>query len=186
MSRTSARGHSVTPWPGPGSAISRWAGNSAACQRGASSTTRLQFYGRPAVTPAFGRGLDRVLAEAQTRRIALLCSEEDPSRATATCSSAASCGRGACRCPTSGTTGASRARPRWPRSSSAVPRRTPSSAKVRSSHRGDPRGPYRKEGRQPVPGNTGPADIASNLAHESLRVGVRGSEAILPESHVTR
>jgi uncharacterized protein (DUF488 family) len=38
------------------------------------------LYGRLAASPAFGRGLDRVLAEAQTQRIALLCSEEDPAR----------------------------------------------------------------------------------------------------------
>ena len=38
------------------------------------------LYGRLAATPAFREGIDRVLAGAQTRRIALLCSEEDPSR----------------------------------------------------------------------------------------------------------
>ncbi len=38
------------------------------------------LYGRLAATPAFGHGLDRILAEAQTQRIALLCSEEDPAR----------------------------------------------------------------------------------------------------------
>ena len=38
------------------------------------------LYGRLAGTTAFQEGLDRVLARAQTRRIALLCSEEDPSR----------------------------------------------------------------------------------------------------------
>jgi uncharacterized protein (DUF488 family) len=38
------------------------------------------LYGRLAATPAFRDGIDRVLAEAQTSRLALLCSEEDPSR----------------------------------------------------------------------------------------------------------
>lgn len=38
------------------------------------------LYGRLAATPAFGHGLDQVLAEARAQRIALLCSEEDPSR----------------------------------------------------------------------------------------------------------
>ena len=38
------------------------------------------LYGRLAATPAFRDGIDRVLGEAQTSRIALLCSEEDPSR----------------------------------------------------------------------------------------------------------
>jgi len=38
------------------------------------------LYGRLAATPAFRSGLDRVMARAQTSRIALLCSEEDPSR----------------------------------------------------------------------------------------------------------
>jgi uncharacterized protein (DUF488 family) len=38
------------------------------------------LYGRLAASPAFRTGLDRVLAAAQTSRIALLCSEEDPSR----------------------------------------------------------------------------------------------------------
>ena len=37
-------------------------------------------YGRLAASPAFQEGLDRVLARAQTSRVALLCSEEDPSR----------------------------------------------------------------------------------------------------------
>ena len=38
------------------------------------------LYGRLAATPAFRDGIDRVLAGAQAQRIALLCSEEDPSR----------------------------------------------------------------------------------------------------------
>jgi uncharacterized protein (DUF488 family) len=38
------------------------------------------LYGRLAVSPAFQAGLDRVLAGAQASRVALLCSEEDPSR----------------------------------------------------------------------------------------------------------
>jgi uncharacterized protein (DUF488 family) len=38
------------------------------------------LYGRPAASPAFRQGIDRVLSGAQTYRIALLCSEEDPSR----------------------------------------------------------------------------------------------------------
>ncbi len=38
------------------------------------------LYGRLAASPAFQEGIDRVLARAQTQRIALLCSEEDPSR----------------------------------------------------------------------------------------------------------
>ena len=38
------------------------------------------LYGRLAASPAFLDGLDRVLAQARTSRIALLCSEEDPSR----------------------------------------------------------------------------------------------------------
>jgi uncharacterized protein (DUF488 family) len=38
------------------------------------------LYGRLAASPAFQEGIDRVLASAQTRRIALLCSEEDPAR----------------------------------------------------------------------------------------------------------
>jgi uncharacterized protein (DUF488 family) len=38
------------------------------------------LYGRLAAAPAFRSGLDQVLAEAQTSRIALLCSEEDPNR----------------------------------------------------------------------------------------------------------
>lgn len=38
------------------------------------------LYGRLAATPAFRGGIDRVLAGAQTSRMALLCSEEDPSR----------------------------------------------------------------------------------------------------------
>jgi uncharacterized protein (DUF488 family) len=38
------------------------------------------LYGRLAATPAFRGGLDQVLAGAQTSRIALLCSEEDPGR----------------------------------------------------------------------------------------------------------
>jgi len=38
------------------------------------------LYGRLAASPAFQEGLDRVLAAAQTSRIALLCSEEDPAR----------------------------------------------------------------------------------------------------------
>jgi uncharacterized protein (DUF488 family) len=37
-------------------------------------------YGRLAASPAFQEGIDRVLAAAQTQRIALLCSEEDPAR----------------------------------------------------------------------------------------------------------
>lgn len=38
------------------------------------------LYGRLAATPVFRNGIDRVLAGAQTQRIALLCSEEDPAR----------------------------------------------------------------------------------------------------------
>ena len=38
------------------------------------------LYGRLAATPAFRGGLGQVLAGAQTSRIALLCSEEDPGR----------------------------------------------------------------------------------------------------------
>ena len=38
------------------------------------------LYGRLAAAPAFRDGLDQVLAAAQTSRIALLCSEEDPAR----------------------------------------------------------------------------------------------------------
>ncbi len=38
------------------------------------------LYGRLAGSPAFGEGIDRVLAAGRTSRIALLCSEEDPSR----------------------------------------------------------------------------------------------------------
>ncbi|HZC63175.1 MAG TPA: DUF488 domain-containing protein [Streptosporangiaceae bacterium] len=38
------------------------------------------LYGRLAESPAFGAGIDRILAGAQTQRIALLCSEEDPAR----------------------------------------------------------------------------------------------------------
>ncbi len=38
------------------------------------------LYGRLAVSPAFQAGLNRVLAGAQASRVALLCSEEDPSR----------------------------------------------------------------------------------------------------------
>ena len=38
------------------------------------------LYGRLAGSPAFGEGIDRVLAGARTSRLALLCSEEDPSR----------------------------------------------------------------------------------------------------------
>ena len=38
------------------------------------------LYGRLAASPAFRQGIDQVLARAQTQRIALLCSEEDPSR----------------------------------------------------------------------------------------------------------
>jgi uncharacterized protein (DUF488 family) len=38
------------------------------------------LYGRLAATPAFRGGLDQVLAGAQTSRIAVLCSEEDPGR----------------------------------------------------------------------------------------------------------
>lgn len=37
-------------------------------------------YDRLAASPAFGAGIDRVLAGAQTQRVALLCSEEDPAR----------------------------------------------------------------------------------------------------------
>ena len=37
-------------------------------------------YGRLAASPAFQDGLDRILAQARTSRIALLCSEEDPRR----------------------------------------------------------------------------------------------------------
>jgi uncharacterized protein (DUF488 family) len=37
-------------------------------------------YGRLAESPAFGEGIDRVLAGARTQRTALLCSEEDPAR----------------------------------------------------------------------------------------------------------
>ena len=38
------------------------------------------LYGRLAASPAFQDGLDRILAQARTSRIALLCSEEDPRR----------------------------------------------------------------------------------------------------------
>ena len=38
------------------------------------------LYGRLAASPAFQQGIDRVLASAQTQRVALLCSEEDPAR----------------------------------------------------------------------------------------------------------
>jgi uncharacterized protein (DUF488 family) len=38
------------------------------------------LYGRLAASPAFQQGAGRVLASAPTRRIALLCSEEDPAR----------------------------------------------------------------------------------------------------------
>lgn len=38
------------------------------------------LYGRLAASPLFQTGLDRVLAGARTSRVALLCSEEDPSR----------------------------------------------------------------------------------------------------------
>jgi uncharacterized protein (DUF488 family) len=38
------------------------------------------LYGRLATSPAFQEGIGRVLASAQTQRIALLCSEEDPAR----------------------------------------------------------------------------------------------------------
>lgn len=38
------------------------------------------LYGRLAASPAFQKGIDRVLRGAQSHRIALLCSEEDPSR----------------------------------------------------------------------------------------------------------
>jgi uncharacterized protein (DUF488 family) len=38
------------------------------------------LYGRLAASPAFQEGIGRVLAGAQTQRIALLCSEEDPAR----------------------------------------------------------------------------------------------------------
>jgi uncharacterized protein (DUF488 family) len=38
------------------------------------------LYGRLAGSTAFQEGLDRALARTRTRRIALLCSEEDPSR----------------------------------------------------------------------------------------------------------
>lgn len=38
------------------------------------------LYGRLAASPGFQQGIDRVLASAQTQRIALLCSEEDPAR----------------------------------------------------------------------------------------------------------
>jgi uncharacterized protein (DUF488 family) len=38
------------------------------------------LYGRLAASPAFQEGIDRVLASAQTQRVALLCSEEDPAR----------------------------------------------------------------------------------------------------------
>jgi uncharacterized protein (DUF488 family) len=38
------------------------------------------LYGRLAASPAFREGIDRILASAQTQRIALLCSEEDPAR----------------------------------------------------------------------------------------------------------
>jgi uncharacterized protein (DUF488 family) len=38
------------------------------------------LYGRLAASPAFQEGIGRVLASAQTQRIALLCSEEDPAR----------------------------------------------------------------------------------------------------------
>jgi uncharacterized protein (DUF488 family) len=38
------------------------------------------LYGRLAVSPAFQEGIDRVLGEAASYRIALLCSEENPSR----------------------------------------------------------------------------------------------------------
>jgi uncharacterized protein (DUF488 family) len=38
------------------------------------------LYGRLAASPAFQEGLDQILAQARTSRIALLCSEEDPRR----------------------------------------------------------------------------------------------------------
>lgn len=38
------------------------------------------LYGRLAASPAFREGTDRMLAAARTSRVALLCSEEDPSR----------------------------------------------------------------------------------------------------------
>lgn len=38
------------------------------------------LYGRLAESPGFGEGIDRVLAGAQTQRLAMLCSEEDPAR----------------------------------------------------------------------------------------------------------
>ena len=38
------------------------------------------LYGRLASSPAFQEGIGRVLTGSQTQRIALLCSEEDPSR----------------------------------------------------------------------------------------------------------
>ena len=38
------------------------------------------LYGRLAASPAFQQGIGRVLARAQTQRVALLCSEEDPAR----------------------------------------------------------------------------------------------------------
>lgn len=38
------------------------------------------LYGRLAASPAFRQGIDQVLGRAQTQRIALLCSEEDPAR----------------------------------------------------------------------------------------------------------
>jgi uncharacterized protein (DUF488 family) len=38
------------------------------------------LYGRLAESPAFGAGIERILAGAHTQRIALLCSEEDPAR----------------------------------------------------------------------------------------------------------
>jgi uncharacterized protein (DUF488 family) len=38
------------------------------------------LYGRLAASPAFQQGIGRVVASAQTQRVALLCSEEDPAR----------------------------------------------------------------------------------------------------------
>jgi uncharacterized protein (DUF488 family) len=38
------------------------------------------LYGRLAASPAFQEGIGQVLAEGQTRRVALLCSEADPAR----------------------------------------------------------------------------------------------------------
>ena len=57
------------------------------------------LYGRLAGSAAFHEGIDQVLARGRTSRIALLCSEEDPAGATATCSSGACCGSGPCRVP---------------------------------------------------------------------------------------